>query len=188
MDKPTLQGEMLVLRPLVAGDADGVWEIVSDPESRRMAGTTRDWTRADVDRWLRTVRASDERIDLAVTANGSDEYLGEIVLEGIDPVVRSAALRLTMRPAYRGRGYGTEAILLVLGMAFDGLGLHRVGAVVPAINARAKSLYENLGFRVEGRLRDSFRDGTGWTDGLVMGLLEDEYRASQLPATTPERA
>jgi RimJ/RimL family protein N-acetyltransferase len=179
MDKPTLQGEMLVLRPIGPQDGDGMWEMVSDAEARRMAGTTRDWTRADVDCWLRAVGASDERIDLAVTANGSDEYLGEIVLEAIDTSVRSATLRLTMRPAYRGRGYGTEAILLVLDMAFDGLGLHRVGAVVPAINARAKSLYENLGFRVEGRLRDGFRDGDGWTDALVMGLLEDEYRAGQ---------
>ncbi len=179
MDKPTLQGEMLVLRPLRPQDADGMWEIVSDPEARRMSGTAREWTRADVDRWVAAVRTSDERIDLAVTANGSDEYLGEIVLEAIDQSVGSAGLRLTMRPAYRGRGYGTEAILLVLDMAFDGLGLHRVGAVVPAINTRAKSLYENLGFRVEGRLRDSFRDGAGWTDGLVMGVLEDEYRAGQ---------
>ena len=110
---------------------------------------------------------------------------GTIVLDAIDPVVRSANLRLTMRPAYRGRGYGTEAIQLVLGMGFDGLGLHRIGLVVPAINARAKSLYENVGFRVEGRLRDAFRDGDGWTDGLVMGLLEDEYRAGQLPVVTP---
>ena len=179
MDKPTLQGEMLVLRPIGPQDADAMWELVTDPEARRMAGTTRDWTRADVERWPVAVSASDERIDLAVTANGSDEYLGEIVLDAIDPHVRSANLRLTMRPGYRGRGYGTEAILLVLGMAFDGLGLHRVGAVVPAINARAQSLYENLGFRVEGRLRDGFRDGDGWTDGVVLGLLEDEYRAGQ---------
>ncbi len=188
MDKPTLQGEMLVLRPLRAGDSDGMWEVVSDAEARRITGMSREWTRADVDRWVATVGAADDRIDLAVTANGSDEYLGEIVLEAIDTCVGSASLRLTMRPAYRGRGYGTEAILLVLGMAFDGLGLHRVGAAVPAINARAKSLYENLGFRVEGRLRDAFRDGDGWTDGLVMGLLDDEYRASQLPAGTPEGA
>ena len=47
---------------------------------------------------------------------GEDEYLGEIVLDAIDPLAGSANLRLTMRPAYRGRGYGTEAILLVLGL------------------------------------------------------------------------
>lgn len=182
MDKPTLQGEMLVLRPVAPQDVDAMWEIVTDPEARRMAGTARDWSREDVARWIAGVRAADERIDLAVTANGSDEYLGEIVLDAIDTTAGSANLRLTMRPAYRGRGYGTEAILLVLGMAFGGLGLHRVGALVPAINARAHSLYENLGFRVEGRLRDVFRDGDGWTDGLAMGLLEDEYRAGQQPA------
>ncbi len=179
MDKPTLHGEMLLLRPIGPQDADAMWELVTDPEARRMSGTTRDWTRPEVTGWLAGDARSDDRIDLAVTARGADEYLGEIVLDGIDLRVGSANLRLTMRPGYRGRGYGTEAILLVLDMSFDGLGLHRVGAVVPAINARAHSLYENLGFRVEGRLRDAFRDGAGWTDGIVMGLLEDEYRAGQ---------
>ena len=185
MDKPTLHGEMLVLRPIGPHDADAIWEVVSDPESRRLAGLSEELTHRDVQRWTAHVATVDDRIDLAVTMSGSDEYLGEIVLDAIDPVVRSANLRLTMRPAYRGRGYGTEAIQLVLGMGFDGLGLHRIGLVVPAINARAKSLYENVGFRVEGRLRDAFRDGDGWTDGLVMGLLEDEYRAGQLPVVTP---
>jgi RimJ/RimL family protein N-acetyltransferase len=179
VDKPTLTGEMLVLRPIGPQDADAMWEVASDPESRRLAGMSAEPTREDVARWTAGVAAADGRIDLAVTTTGSDEYLGEIVLDAIDRHVGSANLRLTMRPAYRGRGYGTEAIELVLGMAFDGLGLHRVGLVLPAINTRAKSLYENLGFRVEGRLRDAFRDGDGWTDGLVMGLLEDEYRAGQ---------
>ena len=144
-----------------------------------MAGIARVYTPDDVAEWTANVAGMDGRIDLAVTMQGSDEYLGEIVLDEIDTHLGSANLRLTMRPAYRGRGYGTEAILLVLGMAFGGLGLHRVGAVVPAVNARAHSLYENIGFRVEGRLRGAFRDGDGWTDGIVMGLLEDEYRAGQ---------
>lgn len=179
MDKPTLHGEMLVLRPVGPQDAEPMWELVTDPEARRMAGIAREFTREDVAGWTEGVASAEGRIDLAVTMTGSDEYLGEIVLDEIDRHVGSANLRLTMRPAYRGRGYGTEAIQLVLGMAFGGLGLHRVGAVVPAVNARAKSLYENIGFRVEGRLRDAFRDGPGWTDGIVMGLLEDEYRAGQ---------
>ncbi len=179
MDKPTLHGEMLVLRPIGPQDAEPMWDVVTDPEARRMAGIAREYTRADVASWTRQAAAAEGRIDLAVTMAGDDEYLGEIVLDAIDPVLGSANLRLTMRPHYRGRGYGTEAILLVLDMAFDGLGLHRVGALVPAVNARAQSLYENLGFRVEGRVRDAFRDGDGWTDGVVMGLLEDEYRAGQ---------
>ncbi|ASR53996.1 GNAT family N-acetyltransferase [Cellulomonas sp. PSBB021] len=179
-EKPTLQGEMLTLRPIRAADAAAVWEVVTDPEGKRLTGTTATFTREDVDRWCATVADLPGRVDLAITLAGQDEYLGEIVLNDIDDVVRSANLRLVMRPGYRGRGYGTEAIELVLGFAFDGLGLHRVGLDVLSVNSRALSLYENLGFRVEGRRRDAYRDGDRWCDAIDMGLLEDEYRAGQL--------
>ncbi|NLF06027.1 MAG: GNAT family N-acetyltransferase [Actinomycetales bacterium] len=173
-----LQGELVRLRPIRAQDADAMWESVSDPEGRRLTGTTRDFTRREIDEWCASVAGAVGRVDLAVTAGGSDEYLGEIVLNDIDHVVRSANLRLAMRPGYRGRGYGTEAIWLMLGLAFDTLGLHRVGLDVLATNARAKSLYENLGFVAEGRLRDAARDGERFCDVVVMGILDEEYRAA----------
>jgi RimJ/RimL family protein N-acetyltransferase len=177
MDKPTLEGEMIHLRPVHAGDAEAMWDMVNDPEGRRTTGTTAIFTRAQIDAWCATVASQPDRIDLAITANGSDEYLGEIVLNDIDEALGSANLRLVMRPGYRGRGYGTEAIELVLGLAFDGIGLHRVELDVLTINARAYSLYETIGFRVEGRRRDAYRDGDGWCDAVVMAMLEDEYRA-----------
>lgn len=180
MRKPSLEGEMIKLRPIRAEDADAVWDMVQDPEGSRLTGTSTTFTRAQIDAWCATVAELDDRIDLAITANGSDEYLGEIVLNDIDTVVRRANLRLVMRPGSRGRGYGTEAIQLMLGLAFDGLGLHRVDLDVLSVNPRARALYENLGFRVEGRLRDAYRDGERWCDGIVMGLLEDEYRAGQI--------
>jgi RimJ/RimL family protein N-acetyltransferase len=178
MEKPTLQGEMLVLRPVRADDADAMWDMVSDPEAMRLMGQTHVYTREEVESWCASVAAEPDRIDLAVTIGDADEYLGEIVLSHIDQAAKSGRLRLAMRPKYRGRGYGTEAISLVLGLAFDGLGLHRVEIDVLSINARAKSIYENVGFQVEGRRRDAYRDGDRWCDGIVMSLLDDEYRAS----------
>lgn len=180
MDKPTLQGEMLVLRPVRPDDADAMWDMISDAEGRRLSGAVGRTTPAEVEAWCAAIGPDPDRIDLAVTIGDADEFLGEIVLERIDRVVGSTNLRLSMRPKYRGRGYGTEAISLVVGLAFDGLALHRVEIDVLSINARAQSLYENLGFRVEGRRRDAYRDGDRWCDGIVMSLLEDEYRASQL--------
>jgi RimJ/RimL family protein N-acetyltransferase len=179
MDKPTLEGEMIRLRPIRADDAEAMWDMVDDPEGRRTTGTTTVWSRAETERWCATVSGREGRIDLAITANGADEYLGEIVLTDIDEALGSANLRLAMRPGYRGRGYGTEAIELVLGLAFDGIGLHRVELDVLSINARAHSLYENIGFEVEGRRRDAYRDGDGWCDGIMMAMLEDEFRARQ---------
>ncbi|RYV50135.1 GNAT family N-acetyltransferase [Pengzhenrongella frigida] len=177
MRKPTLEGELVRLRPVAARDADGLWEIVTDPESRRVTGQTAFLSRAEIDSWCETISDRDGRIDLAVTAGGSDEYLGVIVLSEIDEPRGSAVIRLSMRPGSRGRGYGGEAIGLVLGLAFEGLGLHRVGCDVLSINSRALGVYKSVGFTVEGRLRDAYRDGDGYCDAIVMGLLEDEFRS-----------
>lgn len=177
MRKPTLVGELVTLRPVAARDSGGLWEIVTDPESRRVTGQTAFLSRDEVDRWCETISDRDGRIDLAVTAGGSDEYLGVIVLSEIDELRGSAVLRLSMRPGSRGRGYGGEAIGLVLGLAFDGLGLHRIGCDVLSINSRALGVYKSLGFAVEGRLRDAYRDGDGYCDAIVLGVLEDEFRS-----------
>ena len=176
-DKPTLEGELVRLRPVAPRDLEPMWELTTDPLTRRLTGTTATWTREQVAHWCAHAQDAEGRVDLAVTAGGSDEYLGEIVLTDIDEAHGSARLRLSMRPGSRGRGYGTEAIDLVLGLAFDGYGLHRVGLEVLSVNPRALALYEGVGFRVEGRLREAYRDGDRWCDGVVMGLLEHEFRA-----------
>lgn len=181
MDKPTLPGELVTLRPVRADDADGVWEMVNDPEGMRLTGTTAEFTRAQIEEWCASLAGREGRVDWAIT-HGSDEYLGEIVLNDIDDHAASANLRLALRPGQRGRGFGGEAIELVLAHAFaeppDGLGLHRVSLDVLSINPRARMLYESLGFVVEGRLRESHRDGEFWCDAILMAVLEDEYRAS----------
>lgn len=180
---PTLRGELVVLRPLRADDADGMWEMVNDPEGRRMTGTTQTFTRELTHTWCATVGEREGWLDLAITTQTSDEILGEIVLKDIDEVDANASLRMSMRPAHRGRGLGGEAISLVLAHAFatppDGLGLHRVSLDVLSINPRARMLYESHGFVVEGRLRESHRDGEYWCDAIAMAILEDDYRATQ---------
>jgi RimJ/RimL family protein N-acetyltransferase len=181
---------MMRLRPIEARDSERLWEAVQDPEGTRLTGTTAVFTRDQIDEWARTVSDRPGRYDWAICPAAerdgkpvSDELIGEIVLNDLDEDVRSANLRLQLLPNYRGRGYGREAIAEVLRFAFDGvdgeagLGLHRVSLDVLSINPRAQALYESLGFRVEGRLRDIYRDGDTWADAIVMSILEDEYRA-----------
>ncbi len=182
-----LLGEMVRLRPIEARDADRIWESLQDPVSTRLTGTTAQFARPQIDAWAAEVSDRPGRYDWTITggkfAGGvpeSDEMLGEIVLNEIDEDARSANLRLALLPNARGRGYGRESIALVLGFAFvaaDGPKLHRVSLDVLAINPRAKALYDSLGFREEGRLREVYRDGDRWVDAIVMSILEHEYLA-----------
>ncbi|BDZ43030.1 hypothetical protein GCM10025865_23290 [Paraoerskovia sediminicola] len=185
---PVVQGEMMRLRPTEARDADRMWESVQDTEAMHQIGKTEVYTRDEIDVWCAEVSDRPGRYDWAITPGAvrdgeivSDEMIGEIVLDGIDPDKRSATLHMLMLPNYRGRGYGSEAIFEVLRFAFDaeadGPALHRVEIDVLDLNPRAHMLYESLGFRVEGRKRDAYRDGDGFCDAIVMSILEDEFRA-----------
>jgi RimJ/RimL family protein N-acetyltransferase len=75
-----------------------------------------------------------------------------------------------------GKGYGTEATRLLVRHAFQTLNLNRVGLEVYEFNQGAIRCYEKAGFRIEGRLRQSyFADGRYW-DTVVMGILREECR------------
>jgi RimJ/RimL family protein N-acetyltransferase len=76
-----------------------------------------------------------------------------------------------------GKGYGTEAMQLVLRYAFTELNLHRVTLDVFEYNPRAIKSYEKAGFKHEGRIREALlRDGKRY-DMLVMGILQRDWLA-----------
>jgi diamine N-acetyltransferase len=79
------------------------------------------------------------------------------------------------------KGYGTEATRLMVRYAFDTLNLNRVWLHVYEDNEHALHVYPKVGFRIEGRLRQSFfRDGRYW-DTLVMAVLREEWKTPDRP-------
>ena len=74
-----------------------------------------------------------------------------------------------------GKGYGSDAIQLLLRYAFTELNLQRVSLTVFEFNQRAQRSYEKVGFRLEGRQRQIMqREGRRW-DILYMGILREDW-------------
>ncbi|MBC3986111.1 GNAT family N-acetyltransferase [Streptomyces sp. AC536] len=171
--KPTLTGERLRLVPLTASHADAMYASTTDPETRRLTGTHRTFTPAQITAWCASRAEQTDRLDLAVEDLASGAYLGEMALTEVDPDNESAALRISLAPRARGRGAGPEAIRLLLDHAFGQVRLHRVWLEVFAFNDRARRAYERCGFHVEGRLRHAFHWAGERHDTLVMAALNE---------------
>ncbi len=76
---------------------------------------------------------------------------------------------------YLGRGYGTEAMGLLMEYLFDEVNLNKISLDVFSFNERAVKSYEKLGFRIEAVGREAvFRYG-GYHDLFSMGILREEY-------------
>lgn len=79
-----------------------------------------------------------------------------------------------------GKGYGTDAMRIILRYAFTELNLHRVSLDVFEYNPRAIHSYEKAGFVVEGRARQYLnREGRRW-DLIYMGILRSEWEKTRV--------
>ncbi|MFD8558257.1 GNAT family N-acetyltransferase [Streptosporangium canum] len=171
-NKPTLSGERVTLRPVGPEHVDGLWELVNDPETMRLTGSHGKIDREAAKIWYGSRGDHDDRLDLAICTAGDDAYVGEVVLNELDTHNLSCNLRIALiGPRAFGKGYGTEAIRLVLDHVFATTELHRVGLEVFDFNDRALHVYRKVGFVEEGVRRDVLRWNGEWHHSIMMSVL-----------------
>jgi len=120
-----------------------------------------------------------------IRAKADDRLIGKAAVQWIEWTNGNGFLELGIGAAEeRRKGYGTQALRLLLRFAFAELNLFRVSAIVPEYNEGAIALLKKFGFVQEVCRRQSLeRDGRRW-DLLIFGLLNDEWRNQ----AEPERA
>ena len=107
----------------------------------------------------------------------ADKLIGVVALGDVQWVHRTAMLGIAIgERAYRGRGYGSEAIRLLLRYGFEELNLYRIWLTTISFNLPAIRCYERAGFVREGAQRAMIeREGRRF-DLLYFGMIRDEWR------------
>ncbi len=83
---------------------------------------------------------------------------------------------------YWGKGYGTDAMRIILRYAFQELNRHRVSLNLLSTNERAQRSYEKCGFIPEGRTRETDKRMLERSDLTYMGILRHEWEAAEARA------
>lgn len=173
-----LEGDRLYLRPIGQEDAEFYFHKLFDPELRRLTGTQKHFTLEGTRRYIESVSTDSSAILLLIALSDGDEVIGDIALQDIDSINRNASLRIAIdSDQHMGKGYGPEALRLLLEYAFGILNLHRIELQVFAYNERAIKAYEKVGFIREGVQRDALYYNHEYHDSIMMSILEHEYRA-----------
>ncbi len=105
-----------------------------------------------------------------------DTVIGDVALQDIDWRNRTCTIGLSLAKAEnRCRGYGTEAVQLLLQYAFGNIGLEQVSASTLERNLPAQRSLDKAGFVLEGRQRKAICYAGGRWDRLYYGMLAVEY-------------
>jgi diamine N-acetyltransferase len=125
------------------------------------------------DRHRATLAGGDARYFVSETE--WNEVQAYAILRGIHENSRAIELKRIV-VAVPARGLGRRMLTELMRIAFRELGAHRLFLDVYEDNARARHLYESLGFQYEGLMRDAARREDCWCNLCLMSLLESEYK------------
>lgn len=185
---PRITGDLVELRHHTPANLSTVLRWYADPEIARLTRySTRPMPAEEVERFFRSRLLSSESVAYGIHVRGTGRFVGLTTFSSLDPDNGSVLFHITIgeRDAW-GQGYGTEVARLMLWLAFERIGLHRVGLTVFSFNERAVRSYEKAGFRIEGRAREAIaRDDRYW-DEIQMGILRDEWLAARAGALEAE--
>jgi RimJ/RimL family protein N-acetyltransferase len=175
---PQLEGERVRLRPLTDDDVPLLARLLNDPDVRywtHLSEDTEEMLTLEAHR-ERYERMRDDQNQLCWCIETADgEPIGELGLLDIRLPHGRAELGISIDKAFWSRGYGTEAIRLVLRYAFGDLALRRVSLITDEDNQRGIRCYEKCGFVREGLLRaHRLRHGES-LNMLTMGVLREEF-------------
>lgn len=164
---PVLDGPLARLRPVHEQDLPKLLAILDEPEVAEW------WRRSE---WERV--DEQDAVTLAIEVKAAGAVAGCIQYsEESDPDYFSAAVDIFVGTAAQGCGVGPDAMRTLIAWLFDARGHHRLTVDPAAENARAIHVYEKLGFRPVGVLRDYERvEDDVWRDALLMELLAEDFR------------
>ncbi len=172
-----LTGKHIYLRSFAREDLVHLRRWWEDAELRGLIGETTAMSQADCEKFLEKVYADSSREWFVVVIKKNNRVIGEAGLLRMDRAWRATDVSVIIGEKEEwGKGYGTEAILLLLDRAFRQLDFHRVAIGVVGFNERALRFWEKAGFRREGIHRDGYYYDGKYYDFVMMSILEDEFR------------
>ncbi|HEX5324870.1 MAG TPA: GNAT family N-acetyltransferase [Capsulimonadaceae bacterium] len=180
-----LAGERVLVRPLRPGDGAAIWEAVD--ESREHLRPWMPWVEKHVTpehsedvarrahgRWI---LREDLMVGIFDLATG--RYLGGSGLHRIEWDIPSFEIGYWIRVSEEGKGYVSEAVKLLCGLAFEHLFANRVFIKCDSNNTRSAAVPKRLGFVHEATLRNAGKTPTGeLRDTMIFAMTPLDYQAA----------
>ena len=174
-----LQGDLVTLRAMTSADYPRMTEFKNDVEVELLGGgrPPRPVSLATVTESFDEMAKDKESLAFAIEADG--KIIGDCGLFHVDQWARTAEVGIGIGDRdYWGRGYGRDAMRLLVGYGFTIQNLRKIWLETHGTNERAIRSYRAVGFVEEGRQREQVWLGGKYVDLVHMGLFRDDFTAT----------
>ena len=176
-----IDGENVRLGPLKKEYIPLYVKWFNNPEMLQYLMMIRPLTRENEEEWYANAIKNQNAVFFAILLidGGKDHLIGNCAVK-IDWKNKLGHLGITIGEKDNwGKGYGTEAMQLLVNYCFQTLNMHKVELNVYDFNTRAIKSYTKLDFKKEGCNRKSHYVNGKYVDLITMGILKDEWKSMQ---------
>jgi ribosomal-protein-alanine N-acetyltransferase len=181
---PFFTGKTVYLRSLVEADLDGPY-VGWFNDSEVCFGNSHHvfpYTRESALEYIHRAQETRNHLILAIVTKKDNSHVGNIALQNIHPVYRSAEFSILIgEKSVWGSGVGKEAGRLICDHGFKALNLHRIYCGTFENNTAMQHLALSLGMVQEGVRREAaFKNGS-YLDIIEFGVLKSDYEQKWFP-------
>jgi RimJ/RimL family protein N-acetyltransferase len=174
-----IRGEKVGLGPLDRSMLPDLTRWINDFATLRTLGIgPRPMTADEEEQWYSRVTMDPGTIHFAIYDLDDLAHVGGVNLHAIDQRHQTCELGIAiLDPDRRGKGLGTEAVVLVTDYAIHALSMHNVHLRLLAFNEAGMRAYRKAGFREYGRRREAIlHSGQRW-DMVYMDVIANEWES-----------
>jgi UDP-4-amino-4,6-dideoxy-N-acetyl-beta-L-altrosamine N-acetyltransferase len=129
--------------------------------------------------WFEHSQKDHKQVNFCIRAEGN-VLIGHCGLYYIDWISRHAEFGLYIGEMwYRNGGYGSDALRTLIKYGFEDLNLHRITCEVYDNNEAIK-IYEHVGFKREGTMREHYYNEGRYWDAHMLGMIKEDYERINL--------
>ena len=174
----TLVGDNVYLSPISLDDIEKYAEMVNDIKVSVGLGYLSYTNIIDFESEKEFLISVKKEKMFAVRLLENDNLLGNVGFNSVDLLNRTATMGIMLGNSnYQRKGYGIEAVKLILDYGFSFLNLRNISLNVFEYNEAAYNLYKKVGFKEVGRLRKAVEIMGKTYDVIIMDMLKEEFQS-----------
>ena len=171
-----IKGERVYLSPMCIDDALKYTKWMNDFEVTDKINSSCNVISLESEKaWLEK-NSGIGNYQFSIVKQENDELIGNCSLHDLNFINQIATVGIFIGDKENwGKGYGSEALELLLSYGFNHLNLNNIMLTVYSFNTRAIACYKKVGFKEIGKRREAYFKNNERYDEIFMDILRSEF-------------
>lgn len=162
----------ITIRPLQKKDIVHIMKWVNDPDVVKNFQNFKGFTKKEEIKFIKKIITSKNDFAFSIFRKTGGKYIGQCAINQINWQNKLGRFGIFVTKENWGNGYAEEAIKLLIACAFKTLKLHKVWGVCWATNKKSWHIYQKVGFKKEGLLKDEYFWRGKYHDLIRMSIVK----------------